>query len=458
MNRSATLQSIDPATGQQLATWSVLDDAALERSLALASRAADHWSGLAVEQRCAALSRLADVLESQREPLARLITQEMGKLHAEALAEIDKCAWVCRYYAEQAPQMLADQVVATEARRSLVACQPLGAVLAVMPWNFPFWQVFRAAAPILAAGNVLLLKHASNVTGCGEAIARLFAEAGFPEGVFVHLPIEARRVARVIADRQVVAVTLTGSEAAGRAVAAAAGQALKKCVLELGGSDPFVVLEDADLEQAAATAVTSRFMNCGQSCIAAKRFIVLDAVADAFTEAFVEKTRNLQPGPPADPGSTLAPMARADLRDELASQVQDAVSKGARRLLEGGPVEGEGWYYRPEVLTDVTPDMRAWHEELFGPVAVIYRVPDEAEALRLANATAFGLGGSVWTEDRERGEQLARRLACGCAFVNSLVRSDPRLPFGGIRDSGYGRELSLLGIREFVNQKTLWID
>ncbi len=458
MNDLPILQSIDPATGEPVGQWRAMDDAALDQAMNRAASAARAWADLSVERRCERLSRLAEVLEAQREPLAGLIVREMGKRLAEARAEIDKCAWVCRYYAEQAPAMLADEIVATDARRSLIAHQPLGVALAVMPWNFPFWQVFRAAAPILAAGNTLLLKHAANVTGCGEAMAHLFAEAGFPEGVFEHLPIEAARVARVIADRRVQAVTLTGSEAAGRAVAAAAGQALKPCVLELGGSDPFVVLEDADLEEAAETAVVSRFLNCGQSCIAAKRFIVVETVADDFIDAFIAGTRRLVPGDPNDEATTLAPMARADLRDELAAQVQDALDKGARRLLAGGPIGGAGWFYRPEVLTGVTPEMRAWHEELFGPVAVIHRVADEAEALRLANATAFGLGGSVWTRDRERGERLARRLDCGCAFVNALVRSDPRLPFGGVRDSGYGRELSRLGLHAFVNHKTVWVD
>jgi len=451
-------ESIDPSTGALIAAHASLSPEELERLLEQAHVQAQRSAGMPVEARCESLQRVADRLEAEREHLAELMTLEMGKLTREALAEVDKCAWVCRYYAQQAPDMLADQLIPTDARRSLVAKQPLGVILAVMPWNFPLWQVFRAAAPAIAAGNVLLLKHASNVIGCGNAIAAVFDSAGVPPGVFTHLPVPSGHIAGIIADRRVQAVTLTGSDAAGRAVASAAGQALKKSVLELGGSDAFVVLEDADLDLTVEKAVTSRFLNCGQSCIAAKRFIVLDAVADAFSERFSERIRTLCLGDPRDPATDVGPMARSDLREELQAQVSEAVAHGARVLAGGGPGPGPGFHYQPTLLTDVRPGMRAYAEELFGPVAALYRVPDEAAALRLANDVAFGLGGSVWTRDRARGEAFARQLACGCAFVNELVKSDPRLPFGGIRESGYGRELSVLGLHEFVNHKSIWVD
>jgi succinate-semialdehyde dehydrogenase/glutarate-semialdehyde dehydrogenase len=353
--------------------------------------------------------------------------------------------------------LLADERIETDARESFVAHQPLGVILAVMPWNFPLWQVFRFAAPAVAAGNVGLLKHASNVMQCSEAIEGVFHRAGAPQGLFTQLPIRASQVADLINDARVSAVTLTGSEPAGRAVAAEAGKALKKSVLELGGSDPFIVLDDADLELAVAKAVQSRFMNAGQSCIAAKRFIVVDEIAEAFEGRLVDAAKRLRPGNPSDAATTLAPLARADLRDEIHAQVMDAVGKGARLLTGGRAVEGPGFFYRPTVLADITPQMRAYREELFGPVACLFRVRDETEAVQLANDSEFGLGGSVWTQDPERGVAVARRLECGCAFVNELVKSDPRLPFGGIKLSGYGRELSRHGIREFVNIKTVWV-
>lgn len=438
--------------------YPALSDQEVEQRVAQGHEQAVHWSEVAVERRCELLASLAEALTSQRDGLAELMGREMGKLRREALAEVDKCAWVCRYYAEQAPVMLADQLVDTEASRSLVIHQPLGLLLAVMPWNFPLWQVFRAAVPAIAAGNTVLLKHASSVTGCALAIADLFAAVDAPTGLFGVLAVPASRIADVIADRRVRSVTLTGSDAAGRAVAATAGRALKKTVLELGGSDPFIVLEDADLDRTLEKAVQSRFMNCGQSCIAAKRFIVVEAVASRFLSGLVNRVSALRAGPPDDPASDIGPMARADLRSELHGQVRDALDKGAECLTGGQVIEGPGCYYQPTVLTGITPAMRAYREELFGPVATVYRVPDEATALELANDSDFGLGGSVWTADRQRGEALARRLACGCAFVNELVKSDPRLPFGGVKDSGYGRELSVLGIHEFVNHKTVWID
>jgi succinate-semialdehyde dehydrogenase/glutarate-semialdehyde dehydrogenase len=338
-----------------------------------------------------------------------------------------------------------------------VAWQPLGTVLAVMPWNFPFWQVFRFAAPALVAGNTGLLKHASNVPQCALAIEAIFTGAGIPAGVFRTLMIESSRVAAVIADPRVHAVTLTGSDTAGRQVAAAAGSHIKKSVLELGGSDPFIVLEDADLELAVEQAVTSRFLNTGQSCIAAKRFIVPEAIADEFVQRFREAVEDLAQGDPLDEANRLGPMAREDLRDDLHRQVEDSLAQGAVAVTGCRVPAGPGAYYPPSILDRVGPGMRAWREELFGPVASIIRVGNEAEAVRVANDTGFGLGGSVWTRDSARGERVARRLECGCAFVNGLVKSDPRLPFGGVKASGYGRELSRLGMREFLNAKTIWI-
>ncbi len=455
---SGYFESIDPATGERIDSYPHLSPAAIEQLLVKAQRQSGPWAETPSKVRCELLSRVADQLEQQREVLAAVATREMGKLISEALAEVDKCAWVCRYYAAEAPALLADRQLASEAADSLVVSQPLGVVLAVMPWNFPFWQVFRAAAPAIAAGNVVLLKHASNVTGCGHAINEVFSAAGADVGVFGHLPVPSAGIADIIADPRVHAVTLTGSDRAGRAVAAAAGANLKKTVLELGGSDPFVVLEDADLDLAVEKALLSRFMNCGQSCIAAKRFILAEAIADDFVARLVAGVQGLRVGDPRDAESAIGPMARADLRAELHAQVRDAVDRGARILTGGQALEGPGFYYQPTVLADVRAGMRAYAEELFGPVAVTYRVPDDQAALKLANDIAFGLGGSVWTRDRARGESLARRLECGCAFVNELVKSDPRLPFGGIKDSGYGRELSDLGLHEFVNHKTLWIN
>jgi succinate-semialdehyde dehydrogenase/glutarate-semialdehyde dehydrogenase len=449
--------SINPANGENLWDCAAWDAAQIEHALNESAVAAPAWASTPLTERCRLLRRAAEVLRSDRDELAALITLEMGKLAAEAHAEVEKCALACEYYAEHAPAFVADELIPSDAGKSLVAYQPLGTVLAVMPWNFPLWQVFRFAAPALAAGNTALLKHASNVPQCALAIERVLADAGFPAGVFRTLMISAAQVEQVIADVRVHAVTLTGSEAAGRKVAAAAGTHLKKSVLELGGSDPFIILGDADLALTVPIAVTSRFLNAGQSCIAAKRFIVLDDIADDFLERFKREVEALRPGDPNDDRTTLAPMARADLRAELHEQVRDSIAVGAVALTGCASLPGPGYFYAPSILDRVVPGMPAYEQELFGPVAAVIRVRDEAEAVAVANASRFGLGGSVWTRDVERGEHLARQLQCGACFVNGLVKSDPRLPFGGVKASGYGRELSHHGLREFVNAKTLWM-
>jgi succinate-semialdehyde dehydrogenase/glutarate-semialdehyde dehydrogenase len=403
------------------------------------------------------MATAASVLVAQRDHLAGLVTLEMGKLRAEALAEVDKCALACRYYAEHGPRFLVDNVLPSDAARSFVAHQPMGTILAIMPWNFPLWQVFRFAAPALVAGNTAVLKHASNVPQCALAIEKVFVDAGFPANVFRTLMINVRQTESVIADQRIHGVTLTGSEGAGRKVAAIAGANLKKTVLELGGSDAFIVLEDALLEQAAKNAVASRFLNAGQSCIAAKRFIVVKSVLDDFVEAFRAGVDALRPGDPTDATSTLGPMARDDLREQIHKQVCDSLSKGARLVTGGAAVERRGYFYKPTILRDVSPGCVAFDEELFGPVAAVTAADNEQEAVALANRSRFGLGGSVWTQDIARGEAVARQVNSGAVFVNGMVKSDPRLPFGGINASGYGRELSFYGMHEFLNLKTIWI-
>ena len=449
--------SLNPASGELVEEFDVWDEEQLEVALAQSAAAAIGWQTSSMGERSKLMHRAAEVLRNRADELAGIITLEMGKLLKEAHAEVEKCAWVCDYYAEQAPAFLADESIESDAGRSLIAYQPLGTVLAVMPWNFPFWQVFRFAAPTLMAGNTGVLKHASNVPQCALAIESVFSDAGFPDGVFTTLMISASQVEGVIRDPRIHAVTLTGSEPAGRKVAATAGEVLKPSVLELGGSDPFIVLEDAEMELAIGQALASRYLNCGQSCIAAKRFIVVDAIADEFVARFSEEVEGLMAGDPLDAATSLAPMAREDLRDELHKQVEESVAQGAVIVTGGYPLKRDGAYYAATILDKVAEGQRAYREELFGPVAIVIRARDEADAIRIANDSEFGLGGSVWTADAKRGEAVARQLQSGCAFVNGMVKSDPRLPFGGIKNSGYGRELSLMGIREFVNAKTIWI-
>jgi succinate-semialdehyde dehydrogenase/glutarate-semialdehyde dehydrogenase len=453
-----TITSIDPATGAVLCTYPEMPREVLAGIADAAHESHLAWKRTSYGQRAEVLRRAAQVLEDRREENALRMAEEMGKPLRDGRAEIDKCAWVCRYYADHGAGFLADQPVATDAAKSFVHFEPLGVVLAVMPWNFPFWQVFRFAAPALMAGNGALLKHASNVTGCALAIEEVLHQAGLPPALFRTLVIGSGRVEHVLEHPRVAAATLTGSTPAGRAVAAKAGSLLKKTVLELGGSDPYLVLEDADLEAAVATCVQSRLINGGQSCIAAKRFIVPRRILTRFEERMVEQMAGKKVGDPRVEGNDLGPLARRDLRDELHRQVTGSLERGARLLLGGRVPEGPGAYYPPTVLTDVGPGMPAYGEELFGPVAAILPVADEEEAIRVANDSVFGLGAAVFTTDRERGEEIAtRRLEAGSCFVNALVKSDPRLPFGGIKESGYGRELSAFGIREFVNIKTVYV-
>jgi succinate-semialdehyde dehydrogenase/glutarate-semialdehyde dehydrogenase len=451
------LSSVNPADGSSHEVVQAFSKEQLEEALQQSADAAPGWRDRPIEQRCELMREAAFVLRANSESFARMMTLEMGKPIGEARAEVEKSALGCEYYADHGAAFLADEEIASDAGRSLVAYQPLGTVLAIMPWNFPFWQVFRFAAPALVAGNTGLLKHASNVPQCALAIEQVFTEAGFPAGVFRSLMIPSSQVAAVIEDGRVHAVTLTGSEPAGRQVAATAGAAVKKSVLELGGSDPFIVLADADLDLAVETAVASRFLNTGQSCIAAKRFIVVPEIADDFVARFQVAVEALSVGDPLDETNRIGPMARHDLRDELHQQVVESIDQGAVAVTGCVPLDGPGAYYQPSILDRVRPGIRAYKDELFGPVASVIRAQDAAEAVRIANDTDFGLGGSVWTQDISRGEAIARQLQCGAAFVNGLVKSDPRLPFGGVKNSGYGRELSHHGIHEFVNAKTIWI-
>ncbi|GMR20405.1 MAG: NAD-dependent succinate-semialdehyde dehydrogenase [Gammaproteobacteria bacterium] len=451
------MQSINPATGEEVKSFDAWDENRIHSTLQAVADATPGWQQTSYAERARYLRAAATVLRDHIDHYSGIITLEMGKPITEARTEIEKCASVCDYYADHGEDFLKDEPLASDAGKSYVAHLPLGTVLAVMPWNFPFWQVFRFAAPGLMAGNTGVLKHASNVPQCALAIEEVFNKAGFPDNVFRTLMISAAQTRAVIEDARVHAVTLTGSEPAGRQVAATAGANLKKTVLELGGSDAFVVLKDADLELAATAGVQSRFLNAGQSCIAAKRFILAPEIADDFLALFKAKVIALKRGDPTDEATRIGPMARADLRDELHEQVTDTIAQGAVAALGCEIPEGPGSYYAPSILDQVQPGMLAYEQELFGPVAIVIRARDEADALRIANDNRYGLGGSVWTEDSARGEAFARQVQSGATFVNGMVKSDPRLPFGGIKASGYGRELAAHGIKEFTNTKTLWI-
>ncbi len=450
------LQTINPVDGSIVAEYREHTSVEAAALIDQAHSTFLTWRHTTFAHRSELMRRVADVLDARKDEWASLMTVEMGKTVGSGRAEIEKCAWVCRYYADEAEAMLADRSIATERSKSYLHHEPLGAVLAIMPWNFPFWQVFRFAAPGLMAGNVGLLKHASNVTGCALAIEEAFSEAGFPEGAFTTLLVPGARVGELLEHPRVVAATLTGSDPAGRAVAAKAGSLLKKTVLELGGSDPYVVLEDADIELAATSCANSRMINGGQSCIAAKRFIVHEAVYDDWLAAFTDRMRSMKMGDPFDPETNLGPQARHDLRDELHDQVLRSVASGAKLALGGELPDLPGAYYPPTILTGVVKGMPAYSEEIFGPVATVIKASSEEEAIAVANDTVFGLGAAVFTSDVARGERIAAEgLEAGCCFVNALVASDPRLPFGGIKTSGFGRELADLGIFEFVNQKTV---
>ncbi len=451
------LHSTNPATGKTTKTFPSLQPDKISGVLNDVAAAQTFWSNLDYGQRKVYFQSLAQVLRQFRDKYAHLITEEMGKLLQEAKSEVEKSAWGCEFYAENASAFLADEPITTDAACSYVTYQPLGTIFCIMPWNFPFWQVIRAVAPAMMAGNTVVLKHASNVPRCALSLEEAFREAGFPKHAFRSLLITASQTESVIANEHIAAVTLTGSTAAGRKVAAMAGRHLKKCVLELGGSDPFIVLNDANISFAAEQAVTGRFQNTGQSCIAAKRFILTEAIADEFIARFADRVKQLRCGDPKDKLTDIAPMARADLRDTLHEQINQSISMGAKLITGGTFVQSPGAYYTPTILDHVRPGMSAFDEELFGPVAAVIRAKDAEEAAKLANQTQFGLGASVWTGDSAQGEALAKNIHAGSVFINGIVKSDPRLPFGGIKQSGYGRELSHYGIREFVNIKTVWI-
>ena len=452
------IATINPATGETIKTFERESASSIEAKLARSQQTFEQYRKTPMSQRAEWLNVAAEILERDKLSFGKIMTTEMGKTLKSAIAEVEKCALVCRYYAEHAADFLADVPASTDASKSFVRYQPLGVILAVMPWNFPFWQVFRFAAPALMAGNVGLLKHASNVPQCALAIEEIFREAGFPEGAFQTLLISADQVESIINDNRVKAATLTGSELAGASLGASAGKQLKKTVLELGGSDPYIVLESADLDSAVATAVTARMLNNGQSCIAAKRFIVVDAVADEFEQRFVEKFQTLKIGDPMDENTDVGPLATPGILEDLDKLVQVCIEKGSKVLIGGHPLSDRpGNFYLPTILTDFPRGTPADEEEFFGPVALLFRVPDIDAAIKLANSTPFGLGASAWTRDEEQAHRLVEELEAGAVFINGLVKSDPRLPFGGIKRSGYGRELGIQGIHEFVNIKTVWI-
>jgi len=451
------MKAVNPATGELIKDYQEYSDEEVNTIIVGTHGEFMTWRNASFKERSKLMHKAADILRGNKEKYARIITLEMGKIIAESRAEIEKCAWVCDYYADNAEKFLADEIVKTDASRSLVAFEPLGVVLAVMPWNFPFWQVFRFAAPSLMAGNAGVLKHASNVPGSALAIEEVFQQAGFPQNLFRTLLISAGKVGNVIKNDFVKAVTLTGSEPAGMQVASLAGEMLKKTVLELGGSDPFIVLEDADIELCVRNSVVARILNAGQSCISAKRFIVVETALKRFEQDHTKQMQELKIGDPLAEDTQVGAMARMDLLEELNEQVQQSIKLGARLLCGGKKAERPGVFYLPTVLTDVKKGMPVYEQETFGPVSAIIPVKDASEAVEVANDSIFGLGGSIWSKDIKKAESIARQIETGSVFINSFTKSDPRLPFGGIKKSGYGRELSHYGIKEFVNIKTIWI-
>lgn len=451
------IASINPGTGETLKTFQALSATQIDEKLQLAAETFRTYRRTRIDERARLMQRAAGILESDKQSLGKMMTAEMGKPIKAAIAEAEKCAWVCRYYAENAQHHLADQIVETNAQKSYIHFQPLGPVLAVMPWNFPFWQVFRFAAPALMAGNAGLLKHASNVPQCALAIEAIFARAGFPPGAFQTLLVGSDAVEGILNDHRVVAATLTGSEPAGRSVASIAGKQIKTTVLELGGSDPFIVMPSANLDEAVTTAVKARTINNGQSCIAAKRFIVANEIYEEFERRFVEEMRALKIGDPMEESTDIGPLATPQIVNDLDEQVKKAQASGARVLTGGRKIDRPGNFYEPTVLVDVDINAPVSCEEIFGPVAMLFRVADINEAIRIANATSFGLGSAAWTNDAKEQAQFIEELEAGSVFINGMVASDPRLPFGGVKNSGYGRELAEFGIREFVNIKTVWI-
>jgi acyl-CoA reductase-like NAD-dependent aldehyde dehydrogenase len=450
-----TVTTINPATEEVIKDYDHMSQKEVMAVLDDVHQAFLEWKALSVQQRASYFIKLAGVLRKNKEPYAQLITQEMGKPITEARIEVEKCALTAEFYAEKGEQWLQEEVLEADGREHSVVYQPLGVIFSIMPWNFPFWQVFRFAIPTLFAGNASFLKHASNVTGSALAIEDAFKEAGFPTNVFRVVIADHDTVAGIVSSNLIAGVSLTGSTNAGKRIGALAGKNLKKVVLELGGSDPFIVLEDADLDKAAEQATIGRFLNCGQSCVAAKRFIVVETVVEGFVQRFVANVKGNVLGNPADETTHIGPLVNKEAVEQIENQVKDAVDKGATVLTGGKRPEGKGFFYEPTVLINTTPEMKVVKEEVFGPVAPIIVVADEEEAIKVANTTEFGLGGSVWTKDPERGKRIARQLECGCAFVNSFVKSDPRVPFGGIKESGIGRELSKYGLREFVNVKAI---
>ncbi|HEX7020082.1 MAG TPA: NAD-dependent succinate-semialdehyde dehydrogenase [Gemmatimonadaceae bacterium] len=449
------IETVNPATGERLKSYQPLDGGVIETKIQLAHDTAARWRRTSISARTRAVRRAGELLDERKREYGRLMTLEMGKPIKAAIDEAAKCASACYFYAEHAARFVADEPVEVDGERSFIAYEPLGVVLAVMPWNFPFWQVIRFAAPALCAGNVGLLKHASNVPQCALALEQLFVDAGIPEGAFQALLIQSERVSEIVADRRVAAATLTGSEGAGASVASVAGAHVKKTVLELGGSDPFIVMPSADLDAAVSTAVNARTINNGQSCIAAKRFIIADAIYDEFVKRFADRVRALVVGDPMAETTNIGPLATSRIRDDLHGQVERSVAGGATLLVGGRKREGAGWFYEPTVLADVPLDAPAWREETFGPLAAIVRARDIDHAIELANDTKFGLGSAAWTNDTAEAERFARDIAAGSVFINGMVASDPRFPFGGVKASGYGRELSAIGLREFVNVKTV---